>query len=96
MRLESVFMEDIMSCDMCLLYEPPCAKFDGTTMTREDESDKTPIPKGKDNVAGTTEVGVEKSVCLGQGGGRHTQVLLKTTVVLEKDLVESQRAKPEE
>jgi hypothetical protein len=84
-------MEDIMSCDMNLLCEHPCAEFDDTIMTREVESDKTPTPKGRDKVAGTTEVGVEKSVCLGRGRDRHTQVLLKTKVVLEKDLIELQR-----
>ncbi|KAF9783737.1 hypothetical protein BJ322DRAFT_1066836 [Thelephora terrestris] len=91
LRLESVFMEDIMSCDMYLLCEHPCAEFDDTIMIREVESDKTPTPKGRGKVAGTTEVGVEKSVCLGRGRDPHTQVLLKTKVVLEKDLVESQR-----
>lgn len=93
MRLESVFMEDIMSCDMYLLCEPPYVEFDGTRMTREVESDRTPTPKGQGKVAGITEVGVEKSICAGREGGRRTQVLLKTKVVLEKDLLELQRTK---
>ena len=85
-------MRDILSCDMCLLYEAPsCSVFDARRMTREVESDDAPTPRGQDKVAGTTEVGLEKSVSLGRGKGRRTQILLKAKVVLEKDLVDLQR-----
>ena len=87
LRLESIFMQDILSCDTCLLYEPPCSVFDARRMTREVESDDAPTPRGQDQVAGTTEVGLEKSVSLGRGEGRCTQILLKTKVVLEEDLM---------
>ena len=92
LRLESIFMQDILSCDMCLLYETPsCSLFDARRMTREVESDDGPIPRGQDKVAGTTEVGLEKSVSLGRGKDRRAQILLKTKVVLEKDLVDLQK-----
>jgi len=84
-RLESAFMGEITSCDMCLVYEAPCATFDAARMTREFKSHGSSTPRGQDKVAGTTEVGVEKRV--GSRGEAHrTQVLLKTKVVLERDL----------
>lgn len=83
-RLETVFMVDISSSDMCLLFENSCTTFDGTRMTKEYESDEN---SGQDTVAGTTEVGVEKSIGR-RGEPPLTQVLLKTKVVLEKDLAE--------
>jgi hypothetical protein len=86
-RLESVFIVDITSSDMRLIYETPSTDFDHTRMTDEFESDRDSIPKGQDKVVVTTEVGVEKSVGrLGQPP--HTQVLSKSKVVLEKDLVD--------
>ena len=91
LRLESIFTQDILPCDVCLLYEAPCSVFDAGRMTREIESDDAPTPRGQDKVAGTTEVGLEKSVSLGRGKGRRTQILLKAKVVLEKDLVDLQR-----
>ena len=90
LRLESIFTRDILSCDVCLLYEGPCSVFDARRMTREVESDDVPTPGGQDKVAGTTEVGLEKSVSLGRGETRRTEILLKTKVVLEKDLVDLQ------
>lgn len=86
-RLESVFMVDITSSDMYLLSETPCAVFDGTRMVEEFEPDENSTPSEQGKVVGTTEVGVEKSV--GRRGERQrTQVLLKTRVVLEKDLAD--------
>jgi hypothetical protein len=85
--LESVFMVDITSSDMRLLYESPSTDFDHTRMTDEFESDGSSTPKGQDKVVVTTEVGVEKSVGR-RGQPPHTQVLSKTKVVLEKDLVD--------
>lgn len=89
MRLESVFMVDIASSDMYLLFATPGAEFDDTKMAKEFESSKasTRIRKGKDKVAGTTEVGVEKYVCGKKGEGLRVQVLSKAKVVLEGDLV---------
>lgn len=77
-RLESAFMVDIVSSDTYLLFETPRTLFDETRMTKEFES---PARRRRDKVAGTTEVGVWKSV-----GGRRTEVLLKPTVVLEWDV----------
>jgi hypothetical protein len=86
-RLESVFMVDITSSDMRLLFETPSTDFDHTRMTDEFESGGGSTPKGQDKVVVTTEVGVEKSVGR-RGEPHHTQVLLKAKVVLEKDLVD--------
>lgn len=80
-------MVDITSSDMCLLCETSCAMFDGTRMSEEYESGGDSAPSGQDKVVATTEVGVEKSVRM-RGEPQHTQVLLKTKVVLEKDLVD--------
>ena len=88
-RLEFAFMVEITSSDMSLLFETPSTVFDKTMMTDELESDKTPTPGRRDKVAGTTEVGVGKSTYEGRGGRRPMEVLLKTKVVLEKDVVGS-------
>jgi hypothetical protein len=87
MDLESVFMVDITSSDMYLLFEAPSTAFDEARMTRECEPDKTPTSRSQSKVVGTTEVGVEKRVGGKQGEDRHTKILLKPTVVLEKDIV---------
>ena len=86
-RLESLFMADITSSDMCLLFETPRTDFEDTRMAREYESSEAFIPGRQNKVAGTTEVGVERSVYGARGEGRRTEVLLKAKVVLEKDLV---------
>ena len=87
-RLESVFMVDITSCDMHLLFENPGTEFDDTRMTEEFEPDGDSTPKkGQDKVVVTTEVGVMKSVGR-RGEPHHTQVLSKAKVILEKDLVD--------
>ena len=79
-------MADITSSDMCLLFETPRTDFDDTRMEREYESGEAFIPGRQNKVAGTTEVGVERSVYGARGEGRRTEVLLKAKVVLEKDL----------
>jgi hypothetical protein len=86
-RLESVFMVDITSSDMRLIYETTFTEFDDTRMVDEFESGGGSTPKGQDKVVVTTEVGVEKSVGR-RGQPPHTQVLSKSKVVLEKDLVD--------
>lgn len=87
MDLETVFMVDITSSDMCLLYEAPSTPFDDTRMTKECKPERASASKRPDKVVGTTEVGVGKSVAGKQDESRHTQILLKSTVVLEKDIV---------
>jgi hypothetical protein len=87
-RLESVFMMDVASSDMYLIFQTPRTAFDDTKMTTEFESTRSP-PQREERVAGTTEVGVGKSV-----GGRgvddlRIEVLLKAKVVLEHDLADS-------
>ena len=81
-------MVDIANSDTWLLFEGPRTIFDGTRMAREFESDEPSARWRQDKVAGTTEVGVEKSVCGLQGEGRRTEILLKAKVVLEKDLAD--------
>ena len=85
-RLESVFTADVTSSDMCLLFELPSTLFDDTRMTKEYEPHEGSTPKGQEKVVGTTEVGVEKCVHGRRGERPRTGVLLKTKVVLEKDL----------
>ena len=80
-------MVDITSSDMYLLSEDPRTVFDETRMTEECESDKASTPRGQDMVAGTTEVGIYKTVCGRGGEARRPEVLLKAKVVLEKDLI---------
>ena len=79
-------MVDIMSSDMTLLFEAPDTVFDEARMANEFGSDSVSAPGGRDRVAGTTEVGVAKSVLGGPGGNRRVEILLKTKVVLENDL----------
>ena len=83
LRLKSAFMVDIVHSDVWLLFEGPRTVFDGMRMAKEFETDEASTHWRQDKVAGTTEVGVEKSVCGLQGEGRRTEVLLKTKVVLE-------------
>lgn len=80
-------MVNVVSSDMCLLFESPCAVFDGTRMVGESESYGGSTPGEEDKVVGTTEVGVEQSVRK-RGERPSTKVLLKTKVILEKDLAD--------
>lgn len=85
-------MLDIPSSDMYLLFGTPNTEFDGTRMTEEVESGKSPArSRRRGKVAGTTEVGVEKFVCGGKGTGEdsRSEVLLKAKVILEGDLAGS-------
>ena len=84
-------MVEVISSNMHLLVEAPDTVFDDARMTNEFESDGVSTPGGQDRVAGMTEVGVGKSVCGGPGEGRRVEVLLKTKVVLEKDVVGSRK-----
>ena len=85
-RLESVFMVDITSCDMYLLCETPRAAFNSRRMTNEFESDKSSPHQTRDRVAGTTEVGVGRCVGKKRGDSTCMDILSKVKVVLEKDL----------
>jgi len=88
LHLERVFMVEVTSSDMLLLYESPGSVFDGAGMTNEFGSGDAPTsPGSQDRVAGTTEVGVGKTICGGPEEGRLVKILLKTKVVLEKDVM---------
>ena len=84
-RLETAFMVDVTSSDMSLLYGYPDTAFDDAKMTNEFGSKSACKPGKEGKIAGTTEVGVEKSIC-GQGESRRAETLLKVKVVLKKDL----------
>lgn len=88
-RLELAFMVEVTSSDMSLLFKDPDTMFDDARMTNEFGLDTASSPGGQDRIAGTIEVGVEKSVAEGAGKGRRTEILLKPKVVLEKDVVGS-------
>jgi len=88
-RLESVFIVDVTSTDMYLRCEEPGTAFDNTTMSKEFESDGPSSPQRRDEVAGTTAVGVVKRVWGWRGEGMRMEVLLKATVVLEADFTDS-------
>ena len=89
LRLELAFMTEVSSSDISLLFEAPGTLFDDARMTNEFGPDGGSVPGRQDRIAGTTEVGVGKSVCEGAWKGRRTEILLKPKVVLEKDVVES-------
>jgi len=85
-RLESAFKVEVTSSDMSLLFEAPGTTFDDAKMTDDNGSGGVSVPGRQDRIAGTTEVGVEKSIC--KAGERHrTEILLKTKVVLERDVM---------
>ena len=86
-RLETTFMVDVTSSDMSLLVEDPDTVYDAARMANEFGSDGPVVPRRQDRVAGTTEVGVMKSICGRPGENRRGEVLLKPKVVLEKDAV---------
>ena len=85
-RLETAFMVDVASSDLSLLYGHPDTMFNKAKMTNKLESDGACKPGKEGKIVGTTEVGVEKSICE-QGETRHAETLLKVKVVLEKDVV---------
>ena len=89
LRLEFAFMVEVTSSDMSLLFEAPRVLFDEARMTDEFSPDSASTAGRQDKVAGTTEVGVGKSVSGGPGKGRRVDVLLKVKVVLEKDIAGS-------
>ena len=95
LRLESVFKVDITSSDMFLLFENRGTPFDDAKMTNEYGSDGVASPGRRDKrgrrykIAGTTEVGVGKSICEGSGKSRRKVILLKTNVVLNTDVAGS-------
>jgi len=86
-RLDYTFMVDVVSSDMSLLFEAPDMVYDDGKMASEFWTDGGPPPSTRGRVAGTTEVGVGKRISGGSGGIRRAEVLLKTKVVLEKDVV---------
>ena len=86
-RLEKVFMVDITSCDMSLIFHSSDVLFDDAKMANEFGTDGAAMPGRRERVAGTTEVGVQKSLCRKPGEPRHVEILLKPKVVLEKDVV---------
>ena len=84
-------MVDVTSSDMALLFEAPDTVFDAARMANEFGSDGPSVPGRRDRILGTTEVGVRKSISGGTGKSRRTQILLKTKVVLRKDVVGDDR-----
>ena len=91
LRLEYAFMVEVMSSDMSLLFETPGTAFDGARMASEFESNgaqSTDCSRG-DTVAGVTELGVGKRACGGPAEPARVSVLLKTKVVLERDVAAS-------
>ena len=86
-RLKAAFMVDVTSSDMGLLFEAPDSVFDEARMIDEFEPGGGSKRGRRNRIAGTTEVGVEKSICRNPGEARRAEILLKTKVVLEKDVV---------
>ena len=92
LRLDSVFRLDINSSDMFLLFATRGTAFNDETMNNEYGSDSIPTPGKQDErgrryrIAGTTEVGLGKSICEGPSKDRCTVILLKVNVVLNTDV----------
>ena len=86
-RLEGAFMVDITSSDMSLIFHDSDVLFEDAKMTNEFGADSAAKPGRKERIAGTTEVGVQKSVCKKPGEARYVEILLKPKVVLERDVV---------
>lgn len=78
-------MVDITSTDLCLLFEWPHADFDKRKMINVSDPDESLARRRQAKVAGTIAVGVRKSVGGRHGTTRHTVVLLKAKVVLERN-----------
>ena len=87
LRLELAFKVEVTSKDMSLLFEAPGTTFNDARMIDEFGPDGGSTPGRRDIIAGTTEVGVGKSMCGRAGESRRTEILLKTKVVLEKDII---------
>ena len=85
-RLEAAFMVDVTSCDMSLIFHDAGVLFEDARMTNEFGADSAATPREQEWIAGTTEVGVQKSVCKKSGEPRHVGILLKPKVILEKDV----------
>ena len=85
-RLETAVMVEVASSDLSLLYGYPDTAFDEAKMINEFGSDSACKPGKEGKIVGTTEVGVEKSIC-GQGETGRAETLLKAKVVLEVDVV---------
>ena len=81
-------MVEVTSGDMFFLFEAADAVFDNERMANDFKSDGTSTLKRGGRVAGTTEVDVGKSVGRGSGESWSVEILLKTKVILEKDIVE--------
>lgn len=87
-RLEYAFMVEVTSSDISLLFEAPDTVFDEARMANEFGSDGPPTGPGRrDTIVGTTEVGVGKMISEGTGKSRRKEILLRTKVVLKKDVV---------
>ena len=86
-RLEKAFMVDVTSSDMSIFFENPSTSFDGAKMINEFGAGSVWKPGRRGRIAGTTEVGVQKSACKKPGEPRHVEILLKPKVVLEKDVI---------
>jgi hypothetical protein len=84
-------MVKVIPSNIRFLVEAPDAVFDDAGMMNEFGSDGASTPEQWDRVAGTTEVGIGKSVCGRIGEGLRAETLLKTKVVLEKDVVGSSK-----
>ena len=80
-------MAEVTSSDMSLLFEASGTVFNDARMARDDGSNRTITPGKRYKIAGTTEVGVRKCTCARPGESRREEILLKTTVVLERDLI---------
>lgn len=85
-------MVDITSSDMYLLFETPRTAFDERRMTNEFESYESLARQRRDKVAGTTRVGVQKSVGGRSGNGQRSKVVLKARVILERDVADMEEA----
>ena len=85
LRLETAFKVEIISSDMTLLFEGPGTEFDDARMTDDFRPDDAPTPGRRGEIAGTTGVGIEKSI-REAGESRRAGTLLKPRVVLERDV----------
>ena len=86
-RLETAFMVDVTSSDMSLLCGYSGTVFNDAEMTNDFGSDSVSKPGGQYTIAGTTEVGVKKTIWGGRGETEYVEILLKPKIVLEKDVV---------
>ena len=88
LRLESMFMADITSTDMYLLFEAAGTPFDDTRMSKEFWSNQLSTSRRRDKVAGTTGVGVARASCGERGEAQRMKYMSKAKVVLESDLAQ--------